>query len=171
MPIKLSLRRVTTAIALLLAMPLCAAPKPHHAPKTRDVIEAIDEQWRTAQTSGDAAAMDKLLSDDYLGITGFGQVVTKAQALDRMRARTTMITRLDVSDVKIKVVGAVAIVTSLAELEGTIDGKAIHGKYRSTRIYQRLPSGAWKLTSFEATPTREPGFAGKAKGTTEAAPS
>jgi len=29
--------------------------------------------------------MDKLLSDDYIGITMTGQVNTKAQQLDRMR--------------------------------------------------------------------------------------
>ena len=170
MPRKLHLKRFAAAATLLVALPLCAAPKQRHAPKTRDVIEAIDEQWRTAQTTGDAAAMDKLLSDDYLGITGFGQVVTKAQALDRMRSRTTVINKLDNSDVKIKILGSVAIVTSLAQLDGTIDAREIHGQYRSTRVYQRLANGSWKLTSFEATPTREPGQGRKAKAT-EAAPS
>ncbi len=57
-----------------------------HAAKQQ--VEALEEQWRQAQLGGDVATMDKLLSDDYIGITMTGQVNTKAQQLDRMQART-----------------------------------------------------------------------------------
>ena len=52
---------------------------------------------------------------------------------------------------KIKLVGAVAIVTSLAQIEGTNDGMQVNGKYRYTRIYRRYPDGTWKVTNFEVT--------------------
>ena len=60
-------------------------------------------------------------------------------------------TRIDLSEVKVKLVGSVAIVTSLAQIEGTNDGNVVSGMYRYTRVYQRLPSGVWKITNFEAT--------------------
>ena len=47
--------------------------------------------------------------------------------------------------------GDVAIVTSVADVEGTSEGASVQGKYRYTRVYQHLPSGEWKITSFEAT--------------------
>lgn len=62
-----------------------------------------------------------------------------------------MITKIDLSDRKVKLVGSIAIVTSQAEVEGTNESEAMHGLYRYTRIYQRLPNGEWKITSFEAT--------------------
>jgi hypothetical protein len=31
------------------------------------------------------------------------------------------------------------------------DSLPVHGKFRYTRVYQRLPDGSWKVTSFEAT--------------------
>jgi ketosteroid isomerase-like protein len=58
---------------------------------------------------------------------------------------------MELSDIKVKVVQSVAIVTSRAEVQGTTDGRAIDGSFRYTRVYQRLPSGAWKITNFEAT--------------------
>jgi ketosteroid isomerase-like protein len=61
------------------------------------------------------------------------------------------ITKLDVSDIKIKRVGSIAIVTSLAQVEGEANGNPLSGSYRYTRVYQRLPSGVWRVTSFEAT--------------------
>jgi ketosteroid isomerase-like protein len=118
-------------------------------------VEALEEQWRQAQLVGDVATMDKLLSDDYIGITITGQVNTKTQQLDRMRMHKIAITKLDLGDRQVKLIGSIAIVTSRAEVEGTNEGLPVKGTYRYTRVYQRLPSGAWKITSFEAT--RVPG--------------
>jgi ketosteroid isomerase-like protein len=124
-----------------------------HAAKQQ--VEALEEQWRQAQLAGDVATMDKLLSDDYIGISMTGQVNTKMQQLDRMRMHKIALTRLDLGERQVKLVGAIAIVTSRAEVEGTNEGAPVKGTYRYTRVYQRLPSGGWKITSFEAT--RVPG--------------
>jgi ketosteroid isomerase-like protein len=118
-------------------------------------VEALEEQWRQAQLAGDVAVMDKLLSDDYIGITMTGQVNTKSQQLDRMRMHKIALTKLDLGDRQVKLIGSIAIVTSRAEVEGTNEGAPVKGTYRYTRVYQRLPSGGWKITSFEAT--RVPG--------------
>jgi ketosteroid isomerase-like protein len=123
-------------------------------------VEALEEQWRQAQLSGDVATMDSLLSDDYIGISMTGQVNTKMQQLDRMRNHKLALSKLDLGEMQVKLVGAIAIVTSRAEVEGTNEGIPVKGTYRYTRVYQRLPSGIWKITSFEAT--RVPGPRGDA---------
>lgn len=134
---------------------LLLLPAPAHAWQAkRDVkrqIEQLEGQWRVAQLAGDIATMDRMLSDDYVGITLTGQVTTKAQQLARLRDRVFVLTRLDMQDSKIKLVGQVAIVTVKARVEGTTALKPIGGEYRYTRIYHQLASGAWKITNFEAT--------------------
>jgi hypothetical protein len=140
--------------ALLLALPLHAAPHRGSGP-LRAQIEALEHQWRQAAMSEDTDAMDHLLSDDYLGIMSNGQVVTKLQQLDRMKTHNFTITKLDVSDVKIKLLSRhAAIVTSLAQVEGMINDHPVNGSFRYTRVYQRLPAGVWKIISFEATRVR-----------------
>ena len=119
-------------------------------------VEALEEQWRVAQLVGDVATMDKMLSDDYIGISMSGQVSTKAQQLDRVRERKVQLTRIDLGDMQVKLVGSIAIVTSRAEVEGTNDGVPVKGSYRYTRVYQHLPDGNWKITSFEATRVPQP---------------
>jgi ketosteroid isomerase-like protein len=64
---------------------------------------------------------------------------------------------MDLFDTKVKIVGNVAIVTARAELEGTNDGADLKGTFRYTRVYQKLPSGIWKITNFEATRVPDPG--------------
>lgn len=135
----------------LLALPLYAAPHRGSRP-LREQIEALEQQWRAAAMSEDITAMDHLLSDDYLGILPNGQVVTKLQQLDRMKTHNFTLTKIDVSDVKIKLLSRhAAIVTSLAQVEGTLNGRSLNGSFRYTRVYQRPAGGTWKITSFEAT--------------------
>lgn len=132
-----------------------AGVMPHHATKkaaTRQTVEALEEQWRRAQLAGDVAAMDRLLSDDYVGISASGVVTTKTQQLARIRDRVAVLTRLELSDIKVKLIhGVVAVVTSRAEVAGSNENGPIKGSFRYTRVYQRSPGGAWKITSFEAT--------------------
>jgi uncharacterized protein (TIGR02246 family) len=131
----------------------CGIPVRHRVKKTspRQTVESLEEQWRQAQLNGDAAAMDKLLSDDFVGITAFGKVTTKAQQLARIRDRVVELTQLDLSDIKVKLIGPiVAVVTSRAEITGVNEGTPLKGTFRYTRVYHRV-NGAWKITSFEAT--------------------
>jgi ketosteroid isomerase-like protein len=159
------LRRLPKFVAAILAAAVLAAPllavaqdRHHKAHKhvERNQIEALEKQWRQAVLAGDAAAMDKLLSEDFLGIEANGEVVTKTQQLDHMRNRQFVIDKLDTSDVKIKLTQEVAIVTSLAQVAGVVDGEHLQGAYRYTRVYQHLATGGWKVTNFEVTPVRRP---------------
>jgi ketosteroid isomerase-like protein len=150
------LSRPTRVLLLGLSVALIALPMhagPHRGARTmRDQIENLETQWKKAVLANDTETMDHLLAEDYLGITASGQVVTKPQQLDRMRTRNFSIKSLDVSDVKIKLISQhAAIVTSLAQVEGTNDGRPLHGSFRYTRVYQRIPNDGWKITSFEAT--------------------
>lgn len=132
-----------------------AHPVRRHASKEQ--IEALEQQWRTAVLADDVTSMDKLLADDFVGISMSGQVNTKSMQLDRLRTKAVSLTRLELSDVKVKLVGSVAIATSLSQIEGMVDGQPVRGTFRATRIYQRLPAGTWKITNYEATRVPTPG--------------
>ncbi len=130
----------------------------HHPHKMlKQQVEDLEQQWRTATLSGDVGVMDHLLAEDYVGISWTGQVNTKAMQLDRIRTRSFQISRLDLIDSKIKLLGNVAIVTARAEIEGSTDGVPMTGTFRYTRVYQRLPTGDWQITNFEATRVPDPG--------------
>ena len=148
------------ALVTLVSLPALAAPK-HHKHEAREQILALEQQWRAAQLTNDVTAMDKLLSDDYLGITSGGNVLTKAQQLDRMRTRALSLTSLELSDIKVKLVGQIAIVNSVARTTGSSENLRLDGSFRYTRIYQHLPTGAWKITNFEITRIRGPREPGK----------
>jgi ketosteroid isomerase-like protein len=148
--------------ALLLLVPFCCAlpapaaqPHKQHKRDFKREIQALEEQWRLAQVNDDVPSMEKLLAPDFLGISMTGQVTDRDQQLERLRSRHLALSKIIISDQKIKLLGAVAIVTSLAQIEGTNEGAPVNGMYRYTRIYRRYPDGTWKVTNFEVTRTRD----------------
>lgn len=146
------------AVVLLTCFLACASAQPNQKHQNRHdakkQVEALEEKWRVAQLAGDIATMDRMLSDDFIGISMSGQVNTKAQQLEHIRTHRLVFTKIKLDDMKVKLVDSVAIVTCQAEVEGTSEGASVKGVYRYTRVYQHLPSGEWKITNFEATRIR-----------------
>ncbi|WP_263416986.1 nuclear transport factor 2 family protein [Terriglobus albidus] len=118
-------------------------------------IEALEQQWRQAQLKSDADTMSKMMADDYIGISANGMVQTKQQMVERVMNRKINITRMDVDELKVKIInGSTAIVTSQVDVDGVMDGRPLHGKYLYTRVYARQQGGGWKVVNFEATRMR-----------------
>jgi ketosteroid isomerase-like protein len=137
------------ALCLVLANPAWAMPhRESHA--IHKEIEALEYQWRDAELSNNVSQMDRLLADDYIGISANGTVETKPQELAQRKAGTVRIQSLDLSDLKVRVYGDTAVVTSLATLTGVNGQSDISGNYRYTRVYNRR-LGQWKIVSFEAS--------------------
>jgi len=159
---------VILALALCAALTLPAVAQKHskNLRKTyKQVIAQLEEQWLQAQAQGDVAALDKLLADDYTGISAQGMVSTKAETLAHVQARQFVVHDLQVHDEKIAIHGDTAVVTSRVELDAinnaTQPPSPIHSHFRYTRVYVRYPSGAWRIVNFESThisdkPGREP---------------
>ena len=156
-------------ILVLMLMALCAHPvqagaRPPSAEmpraqrhESRHEIDRLEEKWRDAVLNQNSAAMDSLLADDYMAITASGTLQTKQEALANIRSGHMHLTTLDISDRKVRFYGKTALVTSLAQIEGTNAEGSISGSFRYTRVYVREAQGDWKIVSFEASRIREPG--------------
>ena len=116
----------------------------------REIIAGMEAQWRAALMHGDAAQIDTLLADDFLSISSNGTLADKQEYLRGVRTHEHTFSRIDVSEQKIRMQPASAIVTSRAEIDGRVDNVPLRGVFRYTLVYARQ-GGAWKVMSFEAT--------------------
>lgn len=141
------------AVALLAPAPAAAFASHREVHK---VIEQLESEWRKAQLTNDWATMNKLLDDEYTGISTTGQIQTKEQAIAARKAHTLVLTKLNFSDVKVHVQpgGNAAVVTSVADVAGTNGGEDISGRYRYMRVYEKK-LGQWHIVNFIATPVHE----------------
>ena len=122
---------------------------PHHDSAHKE-IEGLESDWRQAQLTNNLSLVDRLLADDYLGISANGTLETKADELSRRRNGALKITQLELSDIKVRIYGDTAVVTSKADLVGKNGDRDISGRYRYTRVYSNR-DGQWRIVSFEAS--------------------
>ena len=130
------------------------APKDSRRSETH-AIETLEEQWRTAVVDGDSVLMNKLLSDDFLGISARGTLSDKQQYLQHIATHATQFSSFNVMDMKVRVQPASAVAVSQAHITGQLEGAPVEGTFRYTKVYARDGAG-WKITNFEATRTSTP---------------
>jgi ketosteroid isomerase-like protein len=122
--------------------------------ESRHEIDQLEAEWRDALLKPNTKVMDGLLADDYLAITPAGTVQTKEETLTNLRTGKTHLSSLAVSDRKVRFYGSTAVVTSVADVQGTVGGEDLTGSFRYTRVYVRDAKGGWKIVSFEASKIR-----------------
>lgn len=154
-------RTVRLLLAACLAGAVCvvALPRaqafsirPHRTGKIdQQAIFGIEDQIRSALLAGDSSTLDKVLAEDFLGISSNGTLSDKQQYLRRISKHEHNFSRIDTVERKIRLQPATAIVTTMANVTGNLDGMPIAGIFRYTRVYARQPGGNWKVINFEAT--------------------
>lgn len=125
--------------------------------ESRHEIDQMEEQWRSAMLKSDTATLGSLLADDYIAIMPNGDLMSKEQTLDGLRSGATHFTSIQISDRRVRFYGTTALVTSRAEVSGTLPAGTFSGSYRYTRVYARDAQGKWKIVSFEASRIRPAG--------------
>lgn len=148
----------TLSIALLLAFSgvlASGAQAKTHKHEARHEIDHLEDVWRDAILKSDANTLSGLLADDYTAISASGTLQSKDEALANIRNRRMHFTSMDLSERKVRFYGNTALVTSLAQVQGTTPDGDVSGSFRYTRVYVRNPQGQWKIVSFEASRIRQ----------------
>ena len=81
----------------------------------------------------DVATVNRLLADDYLGINPNGTLETKADALAQRRSGTMKISSIDPDNMKVRVYGDTAVVTSRVRTWRAMTGTATSAADITTR--------------------------------------
>src|SRR6266700_1067859 len=115
-----------------------------------DEIKALEEARNQAILNGDAAALDRMTSDDYTFITLRGELRTKSDILKGFASGSFHYESRQISDLKVRVHGDTALVTGRAVQKGMENGKDYSGDYRFTRVYVKQ-DGRWLTVALQTT--------------------
>ncbi len=118
------------------------------------IVASLDTEYQLAVKNNDADLMDRLLSDDFVLITGLGKTYTKADLLAEARSKRTTYGFQEDSSRTVRVWGDTAVVTALLRAKGTEDGKAFDYQLWFSDVYLRKPAG-WRYVFAQAS-TRLP---------------
>jgi ketosteroid isomerase-like protein len=111
-----------------------------------DVLAALNRDYIHSVQHGDVRRFDEILADDFLCSNPDGSLVDKKQFLAQT-ARPVTISGLTAEDVKVRILGDVAIIHARTSYT-TADGEQRNGRY--TDVWARR-DGKWLAVSAHVT--------------------
>ena len=110
------------------------------------VIRKLDNQRIQAQIHADAAALQRIYADDFIGVGPSGTVRTKAQVISDFTSGDLKFQSIVTGEVRVRVYDNAAVETGLSTMVGQDKGKAVPRDTRFTRVWVKQ-QGRWRLVA------------------------
>jgi ketosteroid isomerase-like protein len=107
-------------------------------------ILALEAKWNDAYKVGDVSTMESLLSEDIIITVEDGSTFSKSGYLAHTADSALKVQISDLSDLKVRMHGAVAVVTGAYHEKGTSKGKAYESRDRFTDVWMKN-AGGWQV--------------------------
>ena len=98
-------------------------------------IRKLDNERIQAQIHADAAALERIYADDFIGVGPSGTVRTKPQVISDFTSGDLKFQSITTDDVQVRVYGNAAVETGLSTMNGQDKGKTVPRDTRFTRVW------------------------------------
>jgi ketosteroid isomerase-like protein len=119
----------------------------------KDELVAIEASWSKAVVAKDAAAVSKIVAADWSGQNSRGKTETRDKMLADLKSGTDSSSTMTNHDVRVRIVGDIAIVQGADDEKSTHKGKDVSGTYTWTDIFQKR-NGHWVAIASQSTPVK-----------------
>jgi ketosteroid isomerase-like protein len=128
-------------------------PNQTDAETEKEVLE-VERQKDQALRNRDIAVLERIYADDLAFVNGRGQVITKTEHLEEIRAGNVKYLSSDRSDFHVHVYGSTAVLTGRENSTVEYHGKTISSPRQFMTVYVKL-DGQWKYVAHQVTPVAE----------------
>jgi ketosteroid isomerase-like protein len=118
-----------------------------------DKIKKLEQDWADATIKG-PAAVDQFEADDIITTDPSGRVTDKTQDKKDLSSGDLKFQSMELSDLKVRVYGNVAVATGTNKLKGTDKGQDISGTYRFTDTWVKR-DGKWQVVASQDTKVQQ----------------
>ncbi len=115
-----------------------------------DSVRALESQRAQALLKADTVALSQLVADDFVEISRFGTLRTKADNMREIASGTLKLTAVRYDSLSVRVYGDVAVLQGTADNTGIFHGFPFTGKIRYTRVFVRR-DGRWRAVAMQQT--------------------
>ena len=109
-------------------------------------IRKLDNERIQAQIHADAAALERIYADDFIGVGPSGTVRTKPQVISDFTSGDLRFQSITTDDVQVRVYGNAAVETGCSTMNGQDKGKTVPRDTRFTRVWIKQ-QGNWRLVA------------------------
>ena len=108
-------------------------------------ILALESKWNEAYKRGDIATMESLLADDFVITVEDGSTFSKSGYIAHNGDSTVRVEVSEMTDLRVRMHGNVAVVTGAYHEKGTSKGKGYESRDRLTDVWMMNKNGAWQV--------------------------
>ncbi|MDN4494722.1 nuclear transport factor 2 family protein [Ureibacillus aquaedulcis] len=105
------------------------------------VIYEYEEKLRNAMVKGDVESLDKLISDNLIFVSPFGQIVNKEDDINSHRSGIVNITEIEFLNQKIIPLENGAVAITHARVQAMVAGQQREDEMYYTRVWQKQKNG------------------------------
>ena len=109
-------------------------------------IRQLDHERIQAQIGADAAVLNRIYAEDFIGVGPSGTVRTKAQVISDFTSGALKFQSITTDEVQLRVYENTAVETGLSTMIGQDKGKAVPRDTRFTRVWVKQ-QGRWRLVA------------------------
>ena len=143
-------RTLLIAVVILAAMSIALgqrqSAKRDQTRKFEQTIRRLDDERIQAQVHADAATLDRIYADDFIGVGPSGTVRTKPQVLADFTSGDLKFQSITTEEVQVRVYGNTAVETGRSTMTGQDKGKDVPRDTRFTRVWVKQ-QGRWRLVA------------------------
>jgi ketosteroid isomerase-like protein len=137
------MQRLWFAVAAVLVLtPVAALAQPADGEAPPMALRTLGEAMVKAIESKDTAALEKLLSNDYLAVDVFGQTHGKRERLKQLASSELKIDAVESTEQVIVAAGETAVISGIYSITGKLQDRDVSGKYRYVDTFARR-NGQW----------------------------
>ncbi len=116
----------------------------------RQAISNLEQGFAHAIQLNNSTIFNTVFSDDFSGVTWYGEVINKAQQIRLIQTSSNSYQFVHASDIQVKIFRDVASVFSLRSERGASDGRQFNRQFRVLHVYINTPRG-WRVISSQET--------------------
>jgi hypothetical protein len=105
------------------------------------IVAALDTEYQAAVKNNDVAIMDRILADDFILVTGRGNIYNKRDLLDTAKNKDVIYEHQEDSQQTVRVWGDTAVITALLWQKGLNQGVPFDDHLWFSDTYVRMPNG------------------------------
>jgi hypothetical protein len=142
------MRVIVVAVIVVAVNPLIIGQEKNakrtHTERVVEAIRKLDNERIQAQIHADVPVLDRIYSNDFIGVGPSGTVRTKPQVVADFTSGDLKFQSIITKEVQIRVYANTAVETGLSTMIGQDKGKAVPRDNRFTRVWIRR-QGRWHL--------------------------
>ena len=109
-------------------------------------ISQLERDWASAIVKKDAAALDRLLADEFNGTSPTAHTFPKAIALGEVKSGKYVVASMELDEISVNVYGDVAVAFTSQNEKSQYAGKDTSGHYHFTDVWAKK-DGRWQVVA------------------------